>query len=140
MNQNKHFSPLGRLATVRCLTMEGSVHPDGSTEGDPPRAELRRTIAQDLARQGHDSVTVLGLREAVEVLTPARLDVIEALRGGEYASVGSLARDLGRDKGSVSKDLAALSELGITTLEADGQAKQPVLRPGWTVIEPLAGE
>jgi len=120
--------------------MDGSTHIDTSANSGPDRQELRRTMAQDFARQGHDSVTILSLREATEVLTPARLDVIDALRSGEYESIRALARSLDRDKGAVSKDLAALAEIGVTTLEPDGPAKRPVLRSGWTVIEPVAGE
>jgi predicted transcriptional regulator len=94
------------------------------------RAEFSRTLAQS----DYDNVTVLALSEAADVLTDRRRELIDALRAGEYESVRDLAREVGRDKGAVSRDLAVLAEHGVTTLEENGRAKRPVLRTGTIVV------
>lgn len=102
------------------------------------RLEDRAEFGRALARSGYENVTILGLDEAAEVLTAKRRELVDALRTGDYQSVRDLAREVGRDKGAVSRDLATLAEHGVTTLEDNGRAKRPVLRTGTVVVEPIA--
>jgi predicted transcriptional regulator len=107
---------------------------DETSDRVADRAEFSRTLAQS----DYDNVTVLALSEAADVLTDRRRELIAALRAGEYESIRDLAREVGRDKGAVSRDLAVLAEHGVTTLEENGRAKRPVLRTGTIVVEPVA--
>jgi DNA-binding transcriptional ArsR family regulator len=50
---------------------------------------------------------------------PARVRVLELLRGGER-SVGSLQADLGLDSGGTSQHLAALRRIGLVTARREG--------------------
>lgn len=111
----------------------------GSTSygSEEARSERRSEMARALARGGMDGVHILTLEQAEAVLSPKRQEIIEALGQGEYESVRALARDLGRDKGQVSRDLGVLAEHGIVTFEADGCSKRPRLTQEHIVIEPI---
>jgi predicted transcriptional regulator len=82
-------------------------------------------------------VHVITLEQADEVLTPRRKEIIEVLGHGEYDSVRGLARELGRDKGQVSRDLGLLAEHGIVTFDTNGRSKSPRLAQEHIVIEPV---
>lgn len=113
---------------------------ESSSSTDPTdshRIETCWEYATSLAQDGYQRIHVLSLADAGEVLTDRRLEIIETLRQTDYPSVRALARDLNRDQGAVSRDLSLLAEHGITTLKRDGNTKQPVLREGTVVVEPL---
>lgn len=101
------------------------------------RSECRSEMARALARGGMDGVHILTLEQAEEVLSPKRQEIVEALGQGEYKSVRALARDLGRDKGQVSRDLGVLAEHSIVTFETDGRSKSPRLTQEHVLIEPI---
>lgn len=94
-------------------------------------------MARALARGGMEGVQVLSLETAQDVLTPKRYEIIELLSSEEVESVRALARRLGRDKGQVSRDLAALAEHSIIEYDTDGRSKSPRLTQEHLVIEPL---
>lgn len=111
---------------------------DRHEDGEAAHVERRAEFARVLARNGYPRVHVLTLDEAADVLTERRREIIDALRTDEYGSVRELARQLDRDKGAVSRDLSILAERGVTTLDREGSAKQPRLRAGTLVVEPVA--
>jgi predicted transcriptional regulator len=108
-----------------------------SYSSEDERIERRSEMARALARGGMEGVHVLTLEQAEKVLTPKRQEIVEALGHGEYESVRALARELGRDKGQVSRDLGDLAEHGIVTFETDGRSKSPRLTQEHIVIEPI---
>jgi predicted transcriptional regulator len=108
----------------------GHISPD-------ERLELRSEMARALARGGMDGVHVLTLEQAEEILTPRRQELIEILSESSFDSVRSLASELKRDKGQVSRDLSLLAEHGIVTFETDGRSKSPRLTQEHVVIEPV---
>lgn len=79
-------------------------------------------MARSLARGGMTGVQVISWESADKVLTPKRHALIETLRAKEVGSVRALAREVGRDKGQVSRDLSVLAELGIMRYEQNGNA------------------
>lgn len=108
-----------------------------SYSSEAARSERRSEMARALARGGMEGVHILTLEQAEEVLSPKRQEIVEALGQGAYESVRALARELGRDKGQVSRDLGVLAEHGIVTFETDGRSKSPRLTQEHVIIEPI---
>jgi predicted transcriptional regulator len=65
--------------------------------------------------------------DLMEALTPRVLDLIEAVRQEEPASINETARVVGRDVKNVHEELSRLAQLGIIFFEEDGQSKRPVV-------------
>jgi predicted transcriptional regulator len=65
--------------------------------------------------------------ELMETLTPRVLDLIEAIRQKEPASINETARVVGRDVKNVHEELTQLAQQGIIFFEEDGQRKRPVV-------------
>lgn len=104
---------------------------------DAERRSRRREMAKTLAKGGMEGVHVLTHEQADEVLTPKRRELVEALGHGEYQSVRALAREVGRDKGQVSRDLKTLSEHAIVSFDTTGRSKRPYLTQEHVVVEPI---
>lgn len=60
-------------------------------------------------------------------LTPRVLDLIEAIRREEPASINEAARVVDRDVKNVHEELDRLARLGIILFEEEGQRKRPVV-------------
>jgi predicted transcriptional regulator len=65
--------------------------------------------------------------DLMEALTPRVLDLIEAIRREEPASINETARVVDRDVKNVHEELSRLAQLGIIFFEEDGQSKRPVV-------------
>ena len=65
--------------------------------------------------------------DLMETLTPRVLDLIEAIRREEPASINETARVVDRDVKNVHEELSRLAQLGIVFFEEDGQSKRPVV-------------
>jgi len=65
--------------------------------------------------------------DLMETLTPRVLDLIEAIRQDEPASINETARVVDRDVKNVHEELSRLAQLGIIFFEEDGQRKRPVV-------------
>ena len=82
--------------------------------------------------------------DLMETLTPRVLDLIEAIRWEEPASINETARVVDRDVKNVHEELSRLAQLGIIFFEEDGQSKRPVVWFSELVInflfDPEAGE
>jgi predicted transcriptional regulator len=82
--------------------------------------------------------------ELMATLTPRVLDLIEAIRHEEPASINETARVVERDVKNVHEELSQLAQLGIIFFEEDGQRKRPVVWFDELVIslpfEPEAGD
>ena len=65
--------------------------------------------------------------DLMETLTPRVLDLIEAIRREEPASINETARVVDRDVKNVHEELSRLAQLGIIFFEQDGQSKRPVV-------------
>lgn len=65
--------------------------------------------------------------DLMETLTPRVLDLVEAIRRGEPASINEAARIVDRDVKNVHGELSRLAQLGIIYFEEDGQRKRPVV-------------
>lgn len=60
-------------------------------------------------------------------LTPRVLDLVEAIRRQEPASINEAARVVDRDVKNVHEELDRLAQLGIIFFEEEGQRKRPVV-------------
>jgi len=82
--------------------------------------------------------------ELMATLTPRVLDLIEAIRRDEPASINETARVVDRDVKNVHEELSRLAQLGIIFFEEDGQRKRPVVWFDDLVItlsfDPAAGD
>jgi len=82
--------------------------------------------------------------ELMSTLTPRVLDLIEAIRREEPASINETARVVERDVKNVHEELSRLAQLGIIFFEEDGQRKRPIVWFDELVIslpfEPEAGD
>lgn len=113
---------------------------DAEVPEEPKRSggtELRAEMARSLARGGMPGVQVITWEVADEILTRKRRELIETLRTSEVESVRGLAREVGRDKAQVSRDLGVLAEHGVIQYEKNGTAKQPRLTQQHIVVEPV---
>ena len=82
--------------------------------------------------------------ELLGTLTPRTLDLIDAIRREEPASINETARVVDRDVKNVYEELGRLARLGIVLFEEEGTRKRPVVWFDELVItlpfEPEAGE
>jgi predicted transcriptional regulator len=65
--------------------------------------------------------------DLMATLTPRVLELIEAIRREEPASINETARVVDRDVKNVHEELSRLAQLGIIFFEEDGQSKRPVV-------------
>jgi len=65
--------------------------------------------------------------DLLSTLTPRVLDLIEAIRREEPASINAAARVVDRDVKNVHEELSRLAQLGIVFFEEEGQRKRPVV-------------
>jgi predicted transcriptional regulator len=65
--------------------------------------------------------------DLMETLTPRVLDLIEAIRREEPASINETARVVDRDVKNVHEELSRLAQLGIIFFEENGQSKRPIV-------------
>ena len=99
--------------------------------------EKRATVARALAEAGLDDVYVLDHESAAEVLTPKRRQLLERIAAGDIHSVRSLADDIGRDKGAVSRDLEVLARHDLVAFTEEGTRKIPRNKHETVVVEPI---
>jgi len=119
------------------------LHP---MEREQLRAESTLVVTVTASDEFHDDVTdgieALERGDAVDstptlsftsyddlmaTLTPRVLDLIEAIRRDEPASINETARVVDRDVKNVHEELSRLTQLGIIFFEEDGQRKRPVV-------------
>jgi len=101
------------------------------------RTEKRARIARTLAKEGFEDVYVLDRESAERVLTEKRTAVLDHVRADDVESVRGLARELGRDKGSVSRDLGVLAEHDLVEYRTEGSRKIPVIKHETIIVEPV---
>ena len=94
-------------------------------------------FARRLASAGYEDFLVLEWETAETVLTDRRLELVEALRATEPASITEFADDLERDVAAVHRDLDTLFEVGVVAYEADGGRKRPRLNHEHVFVEPV---
>lgn len=70
-----------------------------------------------------------------KILTPARMELIKAIRKKKPQTIGELCKAVGRSKESVSRDLKVLHNYGILDLIKNGKAKKPVYEKEAIIIK-----
>jgi len=86
-----------------------------------------RALGQDDAVDSPPTLSFTSYDDLMETLTPRVLDLIEAIRREEPASINETARVVDRDVKNVHEELSRLAQLGIVFFEEDGQRKRPVV-------------
>ena len=84
-------------------------------------------IKQGDAADSTPTLSFTSYDDLMETLTPRVLDLIEAIRREEPASINETARVVDRDVKNVHEELSRLARLGIIFFEKDGQSKRPVV-------------
>ena len=84
-------------------------------------------IRQGDAADSTPTLSFTSYDDLMETLTPRVLDLIEAIRREEPASINETARVVDRDVKNVHEELSRLARLGIIFFEKDGQSKRPVV-------------
>ena len=84
-------------------------------------------IKQGDAADSTPTLSFTSYDDLMETLTPRVLDLIEAIRREEPASINETARVADRDVKNVHEELSRLARLGIIFFEKDGQSKRPVV-------------
>ncbi|MDL0120051.1 hypothetical protein PNQ29_09975 [Halobacterium salinarum] len=99
-----------------------------------PSSEFHDDVTDSIAalEQGDamDSTPTLSFTsydDLMDTLTPRVLELIEAIRQEEPASINETARVVDRDVKNVHEELSRLAQLGIIFFEEDGQRKRPVV-------------
>jgi predicted transcriptional regulator len=99
-----------------------------------PSSEFHDDVTDSIAalEQGDamDSTPTLSFTsydDLMDTLTPRVLELIEAIRQEEPASINETARVVDRDVKNVHEELSRLAHLGIIFFEEDGQRKRPVV-------------
>lgn len=105
-----------------------------NNERSPTKAA---TVARSLAKGGFEDFIMVKPETAQEVLTDERRRIIRALKERDYSSVRSLARELDRDKGAVSRDLGVLAGHDLVEFEEGGRGKAPQLKHSTVIAEPI---
>jgi len=115
-------------------------------EMDDPTAQAETLIITTLPEEASVDTAVRIAREAADagepaphrknfedpsavrqLLTPRRLELIEALMDTTPDSISALATDVGRNYREVYEDLHILEEAGIVHFIEEGRSKQPVV-------------
>jgi predicted transcriptional regulator len=99
-----------------------------------PSSEFHDDVTDSIAAlEQNDSVdatpalSFTSYDDLMETLTPRVLDLIEAIRQKEPASINEAARVVDRDVKNVHEELSQIAQLGIIFFEEDGQRKRPVV-------------
>jgi predicted transcriptional regulator len=99
-----------------------------------PSSEFHDDVTDSIAalEQGDamDSTPTLSFTsydDLMDTLTPRVLELIEAIRQEEPASINETARVVDRDVKNVHEEVSRLAQLGIVFFEEDGQRKRPVV-------------
>ncbi|MDL0135105.1 hypothetical protein [Halobacterium salinarum] len=126
--------------------MTDSTPPLHPMEREQLRAESTLVVTVTPSNEFHDDVTdsIAALKQGdamdstptlsftsyddlMDTLTPRVLELIEAIRQEEPASINETARVVDRDVKNVHEELSRLAQLGIIFFEEDGQRKRPVV-------------
>ncbi|ERH00711.1 MAG: putative transcriptional regulator [Halonotius sp. J07HN6] len=89
--------------------------------------ETIETLDRDERVETPPTLSFESYDELMETLTPRVLDLIEAIRHEEPASINETARVVDRDVKNVHEELSRLAQLGIVFFEEEGQRKRPVV-------------
>ena len=126
--------------------MNDTTPPLHPMEHEQLRAESTLVVTVKMSSEYHDNVTdgiealeqgdtvdstptlsFANYDDLMDTLTPRVLDLIEAIRREEPASINETARVVDRDVKNVHEELSRLAQLGIIFFEEDGQSKRPVV-------------
>ena len=110
-----------RTASTLVVTVNSAV------EFDAEVTEAITTLEANTAVDATPTLSFTSYDDLMETLTPRVLDLIEAIRREEPASINAAARVVDRDVKNVYEELNRLAQLGIIFFEEEGQSKRPVV-------------
>jgi len=102
-----------------------------------PELEFRSAFSEALSQHGFPDTLVLSRERADVVFHDRRLEILDYLKQNEARSVRALAKELGYDKGVVSRDLQQLASIDVIEYESTGRSKAPRLKHRHVVVEPV---
>lgn len=98
---------------------------------------LRAALSAALTQHGFPDTLVLARERAADVFHERRIEIIDYLAEHDPASIRALARELGYDKGVVSRDLQRLARLDVIEYEEGNRSKAPRLKHRHVIVEPV---
>jgi predicted transcriptional regulator len=106
-------------------TLVVTVQPSDEFRDDV--TERIETLEQEGGADHTPTLSFTSYDELLETLTPRTLELVEAVRRDEPASINEAARTVDRDVKNVHEELTRLAQLGIVLLEEESQRKRPVV-------------
>lgn len=125
MTDTPPLHPMEREQLQRQSTLVVTVQSAGEFHDD-----VRSAIGALEAEENPDSpptISFTSYDELMTTFTPRTLELIEAIRRAEPASINETARIVDRDVKNVHEELSRLAQLGIIYFEGDGQRKKPLV-------------
>jgi len=125
MTDTPPLHPMEREQLQRESTLVVTVQSSGEFHDDVQSAiaSLERGESVDAS----PTISFESYDEVMTTLTPRTLDLIEAIRREEPASINETARVVDRDVKNVHEELSRLARLGIIYFEEEGRSKRPVV-------------
>jgi predicted transcriptional regulator len=74
-----------------------------------------------------DKILIIDVKLMKKIVTPSRVELIEAIRNHKPKSVNDLARIVNRPQESVSRDLTILNNYGVLEFVQVGKTRRPVI-------------
>lgn len=111
-------------------TLEIHAEYRGQFLADEPSSSPRTDEDSRQDRPPDDRTTTHYFEDPVHVqrlFSPERVELLQYVMAEPPESIRGLARRLGRNPGDVNRDVHALAEYDVLTLEEDDQAKRPVV-------------
>ncbi len=135
MTDTPPLHPIERQQLQRESTLVVTVQSDGDFHDDIQSA--LSALAQDETVESSPRLSFESYDDLMATLTPRVLDLIEAIRCHEPASINETARVVDRDVKNVHEELGRLAQLGIIYFEeaTEGRSKRPVVWFDELVIE-----
>lgn len=91
-------------------------------------------MQQEYPEMSPDRILIIETKILKNIITPARTELIEAVRENKPDSVGELARILKRPQEAVSRDLRILNNYGVLDFVQLGKVKKPRIEKDIIVV------
>ena len=89
------------------------------------KTQKESQLETDLNKEVEKTKITIGFKQARDILTDKRIEILETLAKKEFNTITQLANHLDRDKKNISKDIKKLFETGIIDLKNQGRSKKP---------------
>lgn len=89
--------------------------------------DLFTKMQQEYPEFTPDKILIIDVKVMEKIVTPARVQLIEAIRNHKPKSVNDLAKIVNRPQESVSRDLTILNNYGVLEFVQVGKVRRPII-------------